>query len=172
MPLPSVEFLSICLAEALLDHLCASRPPVPIRELFRTPPPDLKAYIGLKETAPFGEAYYVKDISGRGAVLVNNLLDEPERRYSIARALFFALCHSEGGQRAGLPNAEIATERILEQAAFFARNFLMPVRLFPKGWEAATVESLAALFEVPVEMMRARMAELKRIRPANGGWAY
>jgi hypothetical protein len=170
MRFPSTQFLALCIAEALLDHYQITQPPVPVRNMLVNPPADLTPYVSLAETLPFGEALWLRTIRGRGAVLVNPVLPEVERRFAMARALFIGLCASEGGQMAGLPNAAIATDDLMAQAAFFARNLLIPTSLLPSGWESMSEDELADLFELPVEVVKARLQDLTDDWQTAAGW--
>ncbi len=91
-------------------------------------------------------------------MFVNPGLSERDRRYAMARALFTGLCASEGGKAVGLP--DVPNNDLAVQAALFARRLLMPVDLFPDGWQMMSAEDLAGLFIVPVPVAEARVVEL------------
>ena len=160
MAQPSPEFLCVCIASALLDHAHVERPPVPIREILRRPPPDLSLDLGLTESLPFGDAMWVRTLSGIGSVFANPAVPEPQRRLAMARALFTGLCSSELGHTAGLPSP--SDDRFQSLSQYFARCLLMPEHLLPDDWEALPPEQLAVQFVVPAEFARERMDELRR----------
>ena len=158
MALPSLEFLCACLAAGLLDHYGIVRPPVPVREMLDSPPPDLAGDICLTFGLPFSDALWLRLLRGQGTVFVNNALSEVEQRYAMARALFTGLCASKGGRAVGLP--AVPNDALNAQGAMFARQLLMPPCLLPDGWEGMPPPELAQLFVVPVSVAEARLQEL------------
>ena len=159
MARPSLDFLCVCIADALLAHYRIERPPVPVASFLRAPPEDLLRDLGLVERLPFGKALWLRDFDGQGRVYVNSELSEVEQRFAIAGALFIGLCSTKGGEAVGLP--AVPNPELPEQAALFARTLLVPAFLLPPGWEQMTPEAIAQLFQVPIEVARTRLRELK-----------
>ena len=157
MAQPSLEFLVVAIANALLDYYGIEAPPVPVREILRSPPPDLARDLSLTEMLPFGEALWLRLMGGQGAVFVNSDLSEARRRYAMACALFIGLCSSEGGRAAGLP--PLPNDNLREQSTIFGRHFLMPESLLPPGWDRMSANELADLFGVPASVAESRLQE-------------
>lgn len=156
---PSVQFLCLCIIEALLEHYQISQPPVPVRELVRAPYPALTRELSLVENAHinFCDALWVRLMNGQGVMFVNGNLPEPQRRYAMAVALFSALCASPGGRDAGLPHPEsIGIQFYAEQ---FARWLLMPNGLLPVDWQHSPTDELAETFIVPETQVERRREE-------------
>jgi hypothetical protein len=161
MAQPTVKFLCVAIANALLAHYGVERPPVPVRDFLRTPPPDLTNELSLIEALSFGEAMYIRGLSGQGTVFSNPNIPGATQRVALARALFLGLCNSRGGQAAGLPSAKVLTSELHNSASYFARCLLMPEWLLPEGWETMRPEPLAELFDVPVPLVEHRIQELR-----------
>ncbi len=160
MAQPTVKFLCVAIANALLAHYGVERPPVPVRDFLRAPPPDLSNELSLIEALSFGEAMYIRGLSGQGTVFSNPSLPGYTQRFALARALFLGLCNSRGGQAAGLPPAKVLTNDLYDIANYFARCLLMPKWLLPEGWEAMAPEYVAELFDVSVSVVEQRKQEL------------
>ena len=156
---PSLEFLCVCIVEALLAHYGVTRLPVPVRAMLQVPPPDLARDLSLTETAGThgGDALWLRTMGSQGSVFVNTSLPEAAQRYGMARALFTALCATEGGQAVGLP--PVPNNHLRFQGDLFARRLLLPRRLLPAGWECLPPESLAELCGVPVRVAQAEQHE-------------
>jgi hypothetical protein len=159
MAQPSLEFLCVSVASALLEQFHVGQPPVPIREILRTPPEDLRNDLGLTETLPYGDAVWVRTISGLGSVFANPHAPETVKRFSMAQAFFVGLCSSPVGQSAGLPDPK--SEGFQAVSGYFARCLLMPLQLLPEGWEAMSAGQLAEMFGVPEGAAAERLRELK-----------
>ncbi len=155
MARPSLEFLADCLAAALLAHYRVTQLPVPLREMLREPPPELRRDLSLTEVS-FGEAIWLRPPSGQASVFVNSELPEPERRYAMARAMFIGLCSSKSGQGAGLP--PVPNLDLKAQCDLFARRLLMAPELLPAGWEQLEPRTLAGLCGVPEPVAAATLA--------------
>ncbi len=155
---PSLEFLCDSIASALLDYYGIDQPPVPIRDILRSPPFDLVGDLNLVEGLPFGDALWIRLPDGSGKVFVNLGASERERRYAMARALFTGMCSSKGGQAAGLPS--VPNDDLKAQSSLFARRLLMSEDLLPGGWEVMSLEALADLFRVPQSVVEDRLEEL------------
>jgi hypothetical protein len=162
---PSLEFLCVCIVEALLAHYRVTYLPVPVRVMLQAPPPDLARDLSLTETAGThgGDALWLRTMGAQGSVFVNTSLPEPSQRYGMARALFTALCASEGGQAVGLP--PVPNNHLRFQGDLFARRLLLPRSLLPNGWERLPPQSLAGLCGVPVEVAEAEQREHTRRLP-------
>jgi hypothetical protein len=152
---PSLEFLCASLATALLAHYGVTRPPVPLRAMLLTPPPELRGDLGLTEVS-FGEAMWLRPPSGLGSVFVNADLPAAEARYAMARALFVGLCTSRSGRAAGLPS--VPNDQLKAQSDLFARRLLMAPELLPAGWRQMSAPALAALCGVPEPVAEAQLA--------------
>jgi len=160
MALPSLDFLCECVVAGLLDYYSIVHPPVPIREMLASPPPDLAGDLSLSSGLPFGDALWLRLLRGQGTVFVNNTLSHEAQRYAMAHALFTGLCSSEGGRAAGLP--AVPNDALNAQGAMFARLLLMPLDLLPEAWESMSPPDLARLFMVPVSVAETRVQELAR----------
>ncbi|MEK7326330.1 MAG: hypothetical protein AAB217_13840 [Chloroflexota bacterium] len=158
MALPSLEFLCDSLVAILLDYYGIDQPPVPIRDILRSPPPDLTGDLSLVEGLPFNDALWIRLPNGQGKVFANLDISEHERRYAMARSLFTGLCYTKGGRAAGLPYAP--NDNLNAQATFFARRLLIPDDLLPPDWQAMPLGELAALFVVPEWLVEDRLQEL------------
>jgi hypothetical protein len=160
MILPSIEFLSNCMAAALLDHYGVDRLPVPIRTFITSPPPDLASDLSLTEgtSITFCDAVWVRLINGQGVVFLNGNMSEPNRRYAMACALFMGLAATKGGRAVGLYEAVNATAS--NHAERFGRGVLLPVELLPGGWESMPADDLAKIADVPVRVVAARLRDL------------
>jgi hypothetical protein len=161
---PSLGFLCDCIAAALLARYGVTRPPVPLRAMLGSPPPDLAQHLSLTETLPFGDALWLRPPSGQASIFVNPSIPEPQKRYGMARALFVGLCSSQGGQEVGLP--EVSNDNLSAQADLFARRLLLAPCLMPEDWEGMPAEALADLFGVPVDVVEAHLSEM--VRPDCG----
>ena len=156
---PSLEFLCDCLVAAFLAHYGVKRVPVPLREMLLAPPPDLARDLSLTEVS-FGEAIWLRPLSGQGSVFVNMEMSEAERRYAMARSLFIGLCASQGGREVGLP--DIPNDNLKAQSDLFARRLLMAPELLPSGWRQLPAEDLAALCGVPRPVAEAQLQATER----------
>ena len=156
-----MEFLTRSVAIALLDHCGVQKPPVPIRKLILSPPRDLATDLSLVENPhiTFCSAQWIRLIGGQGVMFVNGNLAEPERRYAMACALFSALCFTPGGQASGLQALAQSESYACDER--FARYLLMPIELLPNDWHLMSVEALADLFGVPLEVAATRLQEIK-----------
>ena len=164
MTSPSLGFLCDCIAAALLARYGVTRPPVPLRAMLGSPPPDLAKHLSLTETLPFGDALWLRPPGGQASIFVNPAIPEPNKRYGMARAMFVGLCSSKGGQEVGLP--EVPNDNLSAQADLFARRLLLAPSLMPEGWEEMPADALAELFGVPVEVVEAHLSEMVRADPA------
>lgn len=164
MTSPSLGFLCDCIAAALLARYGVTRPPVPLRAILGSPPPDLAKHLSLTESLPFGDALWLRPPGGQASIFVNPALSEPQKRYGMARAMFIALCHSQGGQAAGLP--EVPNEHLNAQSDLFARRLLLAPSLMPEDWDTMPAAALAELFGVPVEVVETHLNEM--VRAGNG----
>ncbi|MBI3241228.1 MAG: hypothetical protein HYZ49_02930 [Chloroflexi bacterium] len=158
MPQPSLEFLCDSIVATLLEYYGIESPPVPIRDILRSPPLDLAGDLNLVEGLPFGDALWIRLPDGKGKVFVNLGISERERRYAMARALFTGICTSQGGRAAGLPH--VPNDKLSAQASIFARRLLMSEDLLPDSWDSMSLEELADLFRVPQMVVEARWEEL------------
>lgn len=158
---PSVEFLIRSLVVALLDNFQVDRPPVPVRKMIASPPPDLARDLSLTENSfiTFCEAMWLRLIGGQGVVFVNANLPEPQRRYAMACALFAGLCSTEGGRAVGLYDGSYEVAKTYEHQ--FARELLIPLELLPSDWDTMSAAELSALFDVPVSAAGMRIHELR-----------
>jgi hypothetical protein len=157
MSRPSLGFLCDCIVAALLDRYQVTRPPVPMREILDSPPPDLARDLSLTESLPFGDALWMRLASGQGAVFVNPAISEAQRRYGMARAMYLGLCTSRGGRAAGLP--QVPNTELSSQMDLFARRLLLAPALLPPNWQAMPPESLADLCGVPLPVAEAHLHE-------------
>ena len=159
---PSFEFLCTAVTAALLDHYRLRQPPVSVRDILQTPPPDLERELSLAEVLPFGEALWMRTHTGQGCVFVNPGLPEPQKRYAMACALFTALSASPGGKALGFP--AVPNEQLREQQDLFARHLLIPAELLPRIGPALSAEALARMFVVPLAAAEARLLDLAALR--------
>jgi len=153
---PSLEFLCDSLVAGLLAHYSVTRAPVPVSDMLRQPPPDLRGDISLTGVT-FGEAVWLRLSGGQGSIFANENLPEPQRRYNMACALFTALCATRGGQAAGLP--DLPNDQLKAQSDYFARRLLLAPEVLPADWAALTPSQLAALSGVPVEVAEHHLAQ-------------
>ncbi len=165
MTRPSLGFLCDCIAAALLARYGVTRPPVPLRAMLGSPPPDLARHLSLTETLPFGDALWLRPPGGQASIFVNPAIPEPKKRYGMARAMFVGLCTSQGGQDVGLP--EVPNDNLSAQSDLFARRLLLAPSLMPEDWEALPAEALAALFGVPIEVVETHLSEMVRANQAS-----
>jgi len=160
---PSLGFLCAAVTAALVDYYHFAKPPVPVRDILRTPPPDLARDLSLAEVLPFGEALWMRTHTGQGCVFVNPGLAEPQKRYAMACALFTALSASAGGQALGFP--VVPNTQLREQQDLFARQLLIPADLLPRIWPVLLAQELADMFVVPLTVAEARLQDLAAIHP-------
>lgn len=156
---PPIEYLSRCLATALLDFYQVDKPPVPVRKMIASPPPDLARDLSLVEVPglPFRSAEWLRLYDGQGRVFVDVDAPKTQRRYAMARALFIGFCSSRGGRAAGM---NIALTALDAHAMHFGRCLLMPQNLLPQNWQYMAIGTLAQLFEMPTTAVEARLKEL------------
>ena len=155
---PSLGFLCAAVTAALVDYYHFAKPPVSVRDILHSPPPDLARDLSLAEVLPFGEALWMRTHTGQGCVFVNPGLPEPQKRYAMACALFTALSASAGGKALGFP--AVPNEQLRQQQDLFARHLLIPAELLPRIWPALTAEELATIFVVPPALAEARLQDL------------
>jgi hypothetical protein len=156
---PPIDYLSHCLVTALLDFYQVDKPPVPVRRMIASPPPDLARDLTLVEVPglPFRSAEWLRLHDGQGRVFVDVAVPMPQRRYAMARAFFIGFCSSRGGRTAGL---NIPLTALDAHAMHFGRCLLMPSELLPRNWQYMTARTLAQLFEMPVTAVEMRLKEL------------
>jgi hypothetical protein len=155
---PSLSFLCAAVTAALLDYYHFQKPPISVRDILHTPPPDLARDISLAEVLPFGEALWMRTHLGQGCVFVNPGLPEPQKRFAMACALFTALSASPGGTALGFP--AVPNEHLREQQDLFARHLLIPTELLPRLWPVLTAQEVASIFDVPPALAAARLQDL------------
>ncbi|MFQ5409943.1 MAG: hypothetical protein ACE5FI_16165 [Anaerolineales bacterium] len=156
---PSIDFLVKSTAHYLLEHNGVDRAPVPVREILSAPPPSLAHDISLSETLLFGDARWIRLLSGQGVIFVNReaALPEPERRYAMAAAAFYGVCASRAGKQAGFP----ASASIRKYCSRFARELLMPPHLLPSEWRSMSAAALATVLGAPARVVALRQHELQ-----------
>ena len=159
-----LDLLLESIACGLLQYYEVRRPPVPILQMLGQPPRGLERDLDLCVALPYGEAAFVRLLSGQGVVFVNPELPLPRQRFASARNMLRGDYHSPRGRALGLSGTAPVPHSAAEE--YYARCLLMPVSLLPLRWPAMTAEELADLFAVPPDAAAARLAEL------NGGRAY
>jgi hypothetical protein len=153
-----LDLLAESLAYGLIRHYDIVRPPVPIFEMVRRPPAGLERHLSLCLALPYSDAIYLRLLNGQGTIFVNPRLSQAHQRYATARAMLLGLANSPGGHALGLGVTPVSFPD--EATEYFARCLLMPTSLLPANWQALPDSELAQIFDVPPEVVAARIDDL------------
>jgi hypothetical protein len=153
-------WLACALAEGLAAHIGSEQPPVPLEQLFLSPPPHFNRDFNLVEVGvATWDARFVCVDGGSGTIFVRPGLPRAERRYRIARETLRAVVTSEYGARMDLEG--VFGESLEHAADAFARALLAPALLVARYRErGGAAGDFAAAFQLPAEVAVLRWAEL------------
>jgi len=150
-------FLIECLAWGLLRAYGVEKPPVPVREMIRRPLPMFERLTLLELNLGLYDATYKLLLDGSRLIAVDVGKPRATQRVGMARELYVAFCHSSRAAQLGWPSGEKSSV----YGDLFARCLLMPTAWVGQYWaEAVSVESLAALFDVPARVAARRLEEI------------
>jgi hypothetical protein len=151
-------FLIECLAWGLLRAYSVEKPPVSVREMIRRPLPMFDRLTLLELNLGLYDATYKLLLDGSRLIAVDLGKPRVVQRVGIARELYVAFCHSSRAAELGWPSYEQPNV----YGDLFARCLLMPTVWVRQACaETISVESLAALFDVPSRMMAHRLEEIE-----------
>jgi hypothetical protein len=156
-PQHSETFLVECLAWGLLRAYGVAAPPVPVREMIRNALPVFERLSLLELDLGLYDAVYRPLLDGSRLIAVDLAKSHAVQRASMARELYVAFCRSPRAVELGWP----CYEHPYAYGELFARCLLMPDAWVRQACiEGASVEQLAAHFQVPVRMVVRRLSEL------------
>jgi len=156
-PQHSKTFLVECLAWGLLRAYGVAAPPVPVREMIRNALPVFERLSLLELDLGLYDAVYRPLLDGSRLIAVDLAKTHAVQRASMARELYVAFCRSPRAVELGWS----CYEHPYAYGELFARCLLMPDAWVQQACiEGASVEQLAAHFQVPVQMVVRRLSEL------------
>ena len=156
-PQHSEAFLVECLAWGLLRAYGVAAPPVPVREMIKNALPVFERLSLLELDLGLYDAVYRPLLDGSRLIAVDLAKSHAVQRASMARELYVAFCRSRRAVELGWP----CYEHPYVYGKLFARCLLMPDAWVRQAYaEGASLEQLAAHFQVPVRMVARRLSEL------------
>ncbi|HEY74442.1 MAG TPA: ImmA/IrrE family metallo-endopeptidase [Thermoflexia bacterium] len=157
-------FLIECLAWGLLQVHDIKAPPVDVREILEHPLPIFKRLTLLELSLGLYDAAYRSCLDGSRLIVVDPARSRVTQRAGMARELYVAFCHSQRAIELHWPRRE----QPHAYSDFFARCLLMPAAWVQTACaETISLETLAARFDVPIQIMTERLGEVARRHPRS-----
>ncbi|MEK6588262.1 MAG: hypothetical protein AABY97_05415 [Chloroflexota bacterium] len=148
-------FLEIA-ARALIDHIGAAEPPVPVEEILDHPPDVYQEDFGVVDMySNLWDATFARPPGQRGSIFVRVDLPAKERRLALARETLSAMITSKHGRDLGLP--DLLMSELKDSAEYFA-SFLLAPYAFVQAFRAqgGSEELFGELFQLPAAVAEAR----------------
>lgn len=143
-------------ARALIEHIGAAEPPVPIEDILDHPPEVYQEDFGVVDMySNLWDATFARPPGQRGSIFVRVDLPGEDRRLALARETLSAMITSKHGRDLGLP--DLLMSELKDSAEHFA-SFLLAPFSFVQAFRAqgGSEEGFAELFQLPPSVAEAR----------------